>query len=98
MTTNCASLADELQHDFSRARVGLAEARLHQAEKDTLATRAAVACWLSFIDAVLDMYLDTVAPGGPCTPRRGTCRPPATAAQRTGSRGHGSRPLPPVAT
>jgi hypothetical protein len=58
MTTICASLADELQHDFSHARVQLVEARLHQAEKDTPTSRAAVARWLSFIDAVLDMYLD----------------------------------------
>jgi hypothetical protein len=42
--------------------VQLAEARLHQAEKDTLETRAAVARWLAFIDAVLDMYLDTCGP------------------------------------
>ena len=65
MTTNCTSLADELQHDFSRARVRLAEARLHQAEKDTPDSRADVARWLSFIDAVLDMYLDTGGPGRP---------------------------------
>jgi hypothetical protein len=63
MTTICASLADELQHDFSQARVQLAKARLYQAEKDTAATRAAVARWLSFIDAVLDMYLDASGEG-----------------------------------
>ena len=62
MTTICASLADELRHDFSRARVHLAEARLHQAQEDTPDTRAAVARWLSFIDAVLDMYVDTSGP------------------------------------
>ena len=63
MTTICASLADELQHDFSRARVQLAQARRHQAQEDTPDTRAAVARWLSLIDAVLDMYLDTSGPG-----------------------------------
>jgi hypothetical protein len=62
MTALSASIVDELQHDFSHARVQLAEARLHQAEKDTLETRAAVARWLAFIDAVLDMYLDTCGP------------------------------------
>jgi hypothetical protein len=65
MTTIHAGLADELQHDFSRARAQLATARLQQAEKDTPATRAAVAGWLSFIDAVLDVYLGTSAPGEP---------------------------------
>ena len=65
MTTICASLADELQHDFSRARVQLAEVRLRQAEEDTPATHAAVVRWLSFIDAVLDMYLDTRGRGQP---------------------------------
>ena len=65
MTTICASLADELQLDFSRARVQLDEARLRQAEEDTPATRAAVVRWLRFIDAVLDMYLDTRGPGQP---------------------------------
>jgi hypothetical protein len=65
MTTICASLADELQHDFCRARVRLAEARRHQAEEDTEATRAAVARWLSSIDAVLDMYLDARVPERP---------------------------------
>ena len=59
MMTIGASLADELQHDFLRARVQLAEARLRQAKEDTPATRAAVVRWLSLIDAVLDMYLDT---------------------------------------
>jgi hypothetical protein len=62
MTTICASLVDELHHDFSHARVQLAEARLHQAQQDTPATRAAVARWLSLIDAVLDMYLDASGP------------------------------------
>ena len=65
MPTICGSLADELQHDFSRAHVQLAEARRHQAEEDTPATRAAVARWLSSIDAVLDMYLDTSGPRQP---------------------------------
>jgi hypothetical protein len=51
------SLRDELNVDFSRACVQLAEARLRQDEKDTSANRAAVAdCWTR-IDAVLDMYL-----------------------------------------
>jgi hypothetical protein len=63
MTTACDSLADELRHDFSHARGQLAEARLHQEEKDTTDSRAAIAQWLSLIDAVLDMYLDTNAPG-----------------------------------
>ena len=65
MTTICASLADELQHDFSCARVQLAEARLRQAKEDTPATHATVVQWLSFIDAVLDMYLDTSGRGQP---------------------------------
>jgi hypothetical protein len=59
MTTICASLADELRHDFSRARAQLVEARLRQVEKDTPANRAAVTQRLTVIDAVLDMYLDT---------------------------------------
>ncbi len=63
MTTICASLADELRHDFSCARAQLAEARLHQQERDTPDNRAAVARWLRLIDTVLDMYLDTSAPG-----------------------------------
>ena len=51
------SLRDELSVDFSRACAQLAEARLCQDEKDTSASRAAVAeCWTR-IDAVLDMYL-----------------------------------------
>ncbi len=51
------SLRDELSVDFSRACAQLAEARLRQDEKDTSASRAAVAeCWTS-IDAVLDMHL-----------------------------------------
>ncbi|WP_448638546.1 hypothetical protein [Geodermatophilus sp. URMC 63] len=65
MTTIHAGLADELQHDFCRARAQLATARLHQAEKDTPGTRAAVAEWLSFIDAVLDVYPGTSTPGEP---------------------------------
>ncbi len=65
MTTICASLADELRHDFSCARVQLAEARLHQEERDTPDNRAAVARWLRLIDAVLDMYLDTSGPRQP---------------------------------
>ncbi len=62
MTIPVASLADELRHDFLQARAQLAEARFHQAEKDSLEARAAVARSLSFIDAVLDMYLATSAP------------------------------------
>lgn len=69
MTTLSVSLADELQHDFAQARAQLAEARLHQAEKDTLEARAAVARWLSLIDAVLDMYLDTRGPHSPAVVR-----------------------------
>ena len=76
MTTICASLADELRHDFSRARVHLAEARLHQAQEDTPDTRAAVARWLSFIDAVLDVYLETSDPAQPAgTSSAGTSGP-----------------------
>jgi hypothetical protein len=62
MTTPVASLADELRHELLQARAQLVEARFHQAEKDTLEARAAVARSLSFIDAVLDMYLATSAP------------------------------------
>ena len=65
MTPLCASLADELQLDFSQACVQLDEARLQQAKEDTPTTRAAVVRCLSFIDAVLDMYLDTRGPGQP---------------------------------
>jgi hypothetical protein len=65
MTRFCTSLVDELQLDFSLARVQLDEARLQQAKEDTPATRAAVVRCLSFIDAVLDMYLDTRGPGQP---------------------------------
>ncbi len=48
MTPLCASLADELQLDFSQACVQLDEARLQQAKEDTPATRAAVVRWLCF--------------------------------------------------
>jgi hypothetical protein len=75
MTIIGASLTDEIQRDFFRARAQLAHARRHQADKDTPANRAAVAQWLAFIDAVLDMYLDTghgtVAPVLHAHPRAG---------------------------
>jgi len=54
----CTSLAEELQRDFFRARAQLSLARLHRNEKDTPATRAAVAAWLNIIDGVLDMHLE----------------------------------------
>ena len=59
MTTISVSHADNLQRDFSQAHAQLLQARRHQAEKDTPTNRAAVAQWLAFIDALLDMYLDT---------------------------------------
>ena len=55
MTTIHAGLADELQHDFSRARAQLATARRQQAEKDTPATRAAVAA--AALDAGADDFV-----------------------------------------
>jgi hypothetical protein len=58
MMTLHVGLAEELQHDFSRARAQLTLARLHRAKKDTPANRAAVAECLARIDAVLDMYLE----------------------------------------
>lgn len=58
MTTLYVGLAEELQQDFSRARVQLTLARLDRAKKDTPANRAAVAECLVRIDAVLDMYLE----------------------------------------
>jgi len=58
MTNTCTNLTEELRHDFSRARRHLSHARHLQAEKDTPVNRAAVAEWLSCIDAVLDMYLN----------------------------------------
>jgi len=59
MSPTCASLADELQRDFYEARTQLALARSQQARKDTPANRATVAEWLTVIDAVLDMHLET---------------------------------------
>jgi hypothetical protein len=56
MTTMCASLVEELEHDFSRACEQLVRARRRQAEKDSLANRAAVAERLAIIDDILDLY------------------------------------------
>jgi hypothetical protein len=56
MTTMCASLVEELEHDFYRACEQLVRARRRQAEKDSLANRAAVAERLAIIDDILDLY------------------------------------------
>ncbi len=83
MTTPVASLADELRHELLQARAQLVEARFHQAEKDTLEARAAVARSLSFIDAVLACTLPPVRPRGTCTPRSEALCTPLSCGQLT---------------
>jgi hypothetical protein len=56
MRTMYASLVEELELDFSRACERLVRARRGQAEKDSLANRAAVAERLAIIDDILDLY------------------------------------------
>lgn len=60
MTAPCGGLADDHQHPFSRARAQLVEARRRQAERDTHANRTAVAESLNLMEALLDMYLETM--------------------------------------
>jgi|tagenome__1003787_1003787.scaffolds.fasta_scaffold14590153_1 hypothetical protein len=60
MTVVLHSLPRELHLDFARAREELADARRRQWQKDTPQHRSAVAACLTRIDAVLDMYLESV--------------------------------------
>ena len=62
MITPVDSLEGALGVDFVLARSGLAEARCQQYAKDTPGNRSAVAEAHARIDAVLDMYLDAIAP------------------------------------
>jgi hypothetical protein len=62
MTAALYSLPRELHLDFARAREELDDARHRQRQKDTPDHRSAVAACLTRIDAVLDMYLETLGP------------------------------------
>ena len=58
MPVTVQNIRDELGAVFAGACGHLAEARLRQQQKDTPEIRAAVAVFLSQIDAVLDLYLE----------------------------------------
>lgn len=60
MTAVLYSLSRELHLDFTRAREELDDARQRQRQKDTPDHRSAVAACLTRIDAVLDMYLESL--------------------------------------
>ena len=60
ITATADSLDTVLGLDFATACGELAEARVQQSCKDTPGHRAAVAEARARVDAVLDMYLDTV--------------------------------------
>jgi hypothetical protein len=62
MITTVDSLEGALGADFVLACSDLAEARCQQCAKDTPGNRTAVAEAHARIDAVLDMYLDAIAP------------------------------------
>jgi hypothetical protein len=62
MTAVIDGVATELRLDFARAHRRLAEARRRQRQKDTPERRSVVAECLTRVDAVLDMYLQTLAP------------------------------------
>jgi hypothetical protein len=61
MNNVAASLADQLSSEFTQACAELAQARHRQRRKDTTAHRVAVTEWLTKIDVVLDLFLETAA-------------------------------------
>jgi hypothetical protein len=63
MTIVQGTLVSEILLDLSGARIELAEARRHQAERDCAGNRAVVAEWDARIDALLDLLLEISASG-----------------------------------
>lgn len=62
MTVIMDSVPAQLERDLSSAGMRLAEARLHQVQKDSPGNRSAVQRCLAGIDALLDSYLEAGCP------------------------------------
>jgi|tagenome__1003787_1003787.scaffolds.fasta_scaffold19360919_2 hypothetical protein len=78
MTIVIDGLQSELRVDLSRARGELADARARRALKDSPEHRTAEAGCLARVDALLDMYLETLRGSGVLRQRPSTrSSPPA---------------------